>query len=350
MTITLRNEIDLIHAVPHALGFAPADSVVLLAQRGTTVLFACRVDLPPAPQVPRLAAQLARSLRSHGAAQVAMAVFARDRGIGRPLASSLARWLDSNAIRSAPVVVTWGARWAHADCPPACCPPRGRPVPPRDCSEVVAAYVLQGSNPRSARADLELDTEPDASFHARVTLDGGAGPDTADRLWGAVGRVEEALAFDPGAGEVGRLARSLIDRTWRDALAGRLCPGLIPAAMLPPEVRRRAESCLPERPWVERANQVQRLALQGRLVLLARRTPPPLAAGPYTLAGLFAGWCGDGALANVTLDRALAADPDYVLARLTSRLVNAGILPNRFTSCSDETAAPPAITDSAQIG
>lgn len=353
MTITLRNEIDLIHAVPHSLGFAPTDSVVLLAQQGNDVLFTCRIDLPPIAQVPRLAAQLARSLRHHGAARVSMAVFAPDRATGRSVARSLARWLDTHAIRSFPVVVTWGFRWAHADCSSGCCPVPGRPVPPRDYSEVVAAYVLQGSNPRSARADLVRETAPETSFHARIGPPGRrlrSRPVIADRLWAALGRVDGVPAFDPTADDVVRLARSLVDRDWRDALAGRLCPGLIPSSMLPTDLRHRAEACFPERPWVEGRNQEHRLVLQRRLVVVARRTPTPLAAGPYTVAALFAGWCGDGALANVALDQALAADPEYVLAKLASQLVNAGILPNRFTSFVGETAAPPGVTDSAQTG
>ena len=47
-----------------------------------------------------------------------------------------------------------------------------------------------------------------------------------------------------------------------------------------------------------------------------RRAPAPLDATPATLLAVSAWLRGDGAMANVALDRALAGDPGYSLAGL----------------------------------
>ncbi|PSK63096.1 hypothetical protein B0E53_04965 [Micromonospora sp. MH33] len=61
---------------------------------------------------------------------------------------------------------------------------------------------------------------------------------------------------------------------------------------------------------------------------ITRRAHPTLAAGPASLLA-FAAWrCGNGALASVAVDRALAADPDYSLAHLIDQALRAGLPPS----------------------
>ncbi|MBW8767509.1 MAG: DUF4192 domain-containing protein, partial [Geodermatophilales bacterium] len=57
-----------------------------------------------------------------------------------------------------------------------------------------------------------------------------------------------------------------------------------------------------------------------------RRSPAPLDAAPATLLAVSAWLRGDGAMANVALDRALDSRPTYSLARLLSEAL-AGCLP-----------------------
>jgi hypothetical protein len=60
--------------------------------------------------------------------------------------------------------------------------------------------------------------------------------------------------------------------------------------------------------------------------VLTRVTEPYAAAPACRLS--FAAWrAGEGALANVALDRALAADPHYSMARLLQELFISGLPP-----------------------
>ncbi|OKI45723.1 hypothetical protein A6A27_37930 [Micromonospora sp. CB01531] len=61
---------------------------------------------------------------------------------------------------------------------------------------------------------------------------------------------------------------------------------------------------------------------------LTRRATPAYAAAPATLLALTAWQQGQGALASVALNRALAADPHYRLARLIDHALRHGIPPN----------------------
>jgi hypothetical protein len=58
-----------------------------------------------------------------------------------------------------------------------------------------------------------------------------------------------------------------------------------------------------------------------------RRLPEPLDAAPATLLAVSAWLRGDGAMARIALDRALDSQPDYTLAELLSRGMDAGLGP-----------------------
>lgn len=61
---------------------------------------------------------------------------------------------------------------------------------------------------------------------------------------------------------------------------------------------------------------------------LTRLAPPGYRAAPASLLAFTAWQQGDGALANVALDRALAAQPDYSMAQLLRQVINAGAPPS----------------------
>ena len=60
---------------------------------------------------------------------------------------------------------------------------------------------------------------------------------------------------------------------------------------------------------------------------VTRRAPAPLAAAPATLLAVSTWLRGDGAMADVALTRALAADPGYTLARLLARALSSCMPP-----------------------
>jgi hypothetical protein len=64
---------------------------------------------------------------------------------------------------------------------------------------------------------------------------------------------------------------------------------------------------------------------------VTRRAQPGYAAAPAALLAFVAWQSGDGALANVALDRALGDDPDYSMALLLRQVINAGAPPSMAT-------------------
>ena len=61
---------------------------------------------------------------------------------------------------------------------------------------------------------------------------------------------------------------------------------------------------------------------------MTRRAQPGYVAAPAALLAFVAWQSGDGALANVALDRALADDPGYSMALLLRQVINAGAPPS----------------------
>jgi hypothetical protein len=74
---------------------------------------------------------------------------------------------------------------------------------------------------------------------------------------------------------------------------------------------------------------------------VTRRAQPGYVAAPAALLGFVAWQCGDGALANVALDRALADDPRYSMALLLRQVITAGAPPSmaRLPMTPEEVAA-----------
>ncbi len=61
---------------------------------------------------------------------------------------------------------------------------------------------------------------------------------------------------------------------------------------------------------------------------VVRRARRAYLAAPASLLAFTAWQCGEGALANIALDRALAADPGYSLAQLLRDILDAGVPPS----------------------
>ena len=71
-----------------------------------------------------------------------------------------------------------------------------------------------------------------------------------------------------------------------------------------------------------------------QVLALCRHTPDPehgtsvvVVANLCAVAGLLAYRCGDGALAQVCLDRALRIDPAHTLSQMTVQVISVGIPP-----------------------
>jgi hypothetical protein len=74
---------------------------------------------------------------------------------------------------------------------------------------------------------------------------------------------------------------------------------------------------------------------------VTRRAQPGYVAAPASLLAFVAWQSGDGALANVALDRALADEPQYSMALLLRQVITAGTPPSlaRLPMTPEEVAA-----------
>ena len=319
-TVHLADPGALAAALPHLLGFRPAESLVVVGLRGAepgVIGLTARVDLPAPQHSASLARDLARSmLTGDPTGAVALVVSEDDDGAELPhrlLLRELVLALHRHAVPVTGALLVRGGRWWSYDCPDACCAPgAGNPLP-TGTSPLAAAAVLTGTVVEENRAALaaRLVAEgPTAAAMARACDEVGdeLAARTAELGWDAV--AEEAWAAllaavdDAGAARAGRLsdrqvarlAWGLRDTDLRDRALTLALGGHAPAV---------------EVLWTE----------------LTRRAPSPLDTAPATLLAVSAWLRGDGALANVALDRALAGEPSYTLAGLLRTALDACLPP-----------------------
>ncbi len=326
---------DLVAALPHLLGFRPQESLIAVSLRGdrARVGLTARVDLPPAEAQDEVLGLLVRSLLTDGPREVVLAVVSEhpdrlSRPVrtrlpdGAPVAELPHRDLMGHAVRrfadaGVPVrnaLLVRSERWWSYDCAEGCCAPgAGTPVP-AGTSPLAAASALSGQVVEDGRAALERRIAPvgflAAAGMAQVCAEVGRA--VADRM--------ERLGADLVAEESWTAVRDAVDR---------VAPGSV-GSLPDHDVARVA--------WGLRDLAVRDLAMglvlgaaaAGAEVLwteLTRRVPPPLDAAPATLLAVTAWVRGDGAMANVALDRALRSDPGHSLAQLLRTALDACFRP-----------------------
>jgi hypothetical protein len=324
--VRVRDLGEIAAALPHLLGFRPRESVVLLSlggESGRRVGLTVRADIPSPEDNRSLAGVLARSLctdNPDGAlvlvvSEAADDEFLGDRGLPHhDLVWEMCRALSQLAVPVGDMVLVRDGRWWSYDCPEHCCAPGAGTPLPAGVTELEVASIATGTVVESAREDLVARIAPPAgpgrgamaAACARVAVECSAAvldsglEAVAAQSWSA---IEDAAArCRPGAGglltdqEVARVVWGLRDGEVRDLALG-LGLGPEPAAA--------------EQLWTE----------------CTRRAPSPLDAAPATLLAVSAWLRGDGAMANVALDRALQSQPDYGLARLLTQALAACVTP-----------------------
>ncbi|MFC5951756.1 DUF4192 domain-containing protein [Pseudonocardia lutea] len=316
----------LLAAVPVLIGFRPRDSLVLIGTggpRGRRVGLTLRVDLPP-PDEPELVAALCES---------AAAALCRDDPegaavlvVGGGVPSSPAPGEPERPPRADVAgaatlallereigvhTVAWAAEIA-AGAPWRCYPLHdcgcAGTLPDPASSVLAATAVARGAVLRDSREELEQMLEPAGSAEAAALAAGGpdAGPAGPPGGGGSPGSgsgrpTERTPAADP---------RRMLREALADAAAGRLVVGRRLAGAMASALRR---------PWFRDEALAACVgpsapAAEQLWAALARTGPGRDAATPAALLAVSALLRGDGALANVALDRALRADPAHRLA------------------------------------
>jgi len=362
--LRLRTPGEVVEGVPYLLGFHPVASLVAIALQPSNskrhrLGLHLRVDLPEPEAADALAAVVADRLCKDGATAALLIAYlptADQSAAGARPAEPAADGPDPRAaaqgvisavceelagrgvsVRDA-LCVARGRWWSYRCSQPSCCPSTGTPIrtAASGTSRLAAAATYAGLVARPDRDSMAAETAPrggpagarmrQALAEARAQAEHArAGGATATRRWrresvallhevrdryGASGGQPEASATSPGGTGEGGMS---------DAEAARLLLAL-------PDLAVRDETGA----WLDGVRE------QGGLELfreLSRRAAESdVVPAVSTLLGLFAYRCGDGALANVAFDRALAADPGYRFARLLQHALHAGMHPSELSA------------------
>ncbi|MGJ5952096.1 DUF4192 domain-containing protein [Streptomyces neyagawaensis] len=355
--VTLRTPAELADALPYLLGYRPEDSIVLVALHDGEAKGRfggrARLGIPAhTDDWPSVAQQLAHGLvtgsERRGAKPESMVAFLCQDPAGgesardvmerlRPLAQLLRRAcgaLDVPVVEA--LCISDGRFWSYC-CPGnGCCSPDGEAMGLPGTSVLAAAATYAGLQVRGTLRELRARLMPwetaaalqqeaalDAAQAALVPriLEAESRADVAEETLAVVRRAMERLAAVPTVS--GTLDADLRD----DELIGHDDAATMILGLQDRATRDRAAE------WMEGDEASPALRLWRAL---ARRCVGPYgehAAAPLTLAGWVAWSTGDELEAREALAMALAADRDYLFARLLHQACNEGLDPESIRRC-----------------
>jgi Domain of unknown function (DUF4192) len=331
----------LLRLIPHLLGFVPEASLIVIgvAPPRDRIRVTLRYDLPDPPAADLVAeiAEHALGVLSAQRLTAAVAVGYGPETLVAPVARELreAAWQAPIELREF-LRVADGRYWSYVCGNEKCCPAEGVPF------DATAADPAE-AEALTAVGDRVLATR--AAVVARVAPLGGIAAESMRqatrraeqhvaqllakvRRSGRLGAARQMIAAEGLAAvgtlivryrdggrftsdyEIARITVALRDLRVRDDAWARMDPG---------------HSSAHQRLWID----------------VVRRAQPGYVAAPAALLAFVAWQSGDGALANVALDRALADDPRYSMALLLRQVITAGAPPAlaRLPMTPEEVAA-----------
>jgi len=320
---------EVLAVVPDLLGFVPQSSIVVIGtepSRGN-VKVTLRYDLPAAGD-PQAAADIARHALAVLAWQRLAAAVAVGYGPGAlvtPVATAFRSLAEDSGMDPAEFWRVEDGRYWSCTCTKACCPAEGTPFD-------ATAHLLQPG--------LASATEVLASRDAVAASIAPPAAAAAESMRQAIRQAEQlhltrvlVTARDPRARAAAR--RALVSEAlaavtamiaaYRDGgqytASYQLAWPVV--ALKDPRVRDDA--------WA----RMDRRYTDAHLRMwtdVVRHALPGYVAAPASLLAFVAWQAGNGVLANVALDRALADDPDYTAADLLRTVIGAGAPPSMADS------------------
>lgn len=323
-SLTISSPDTFLAAVPHLLGFAPTDSVVIAGigrgPAGSDVItLVQRFDLPPldlaASQLREVARAATAPMARVGSHEVIITVLSNkaytspDELPHRELVDQLIEAHDDARISTRDSLYTDGtSRWSYGCFDPDCCPPTGRVVPEEVRTLVAAEFTAAGVAVAASRDDLAAELAPTDVEHTQA--------------------VAEHLKSmkDPGAGI----------EAWRDRRIDHIHRALTSATPLDPKACAQVIDGLADVRvrdtvlWDLAQGRGDGTVVAARLADVVRTAPDGRVAPAATVLSIQHWTTGDGARANVALDRALDENPDYSLGGLVKTSLTTGMPPSTW--------------------
>jgi hypothetical protein len=304
MQTSITSPDDLITTVPYLLGFEPEECLVLVWIAGEYIALTQRLDLADVAQATSDWHALVAPAFGVGAHQVVAITFTC------ALPTAAVRQVPAALQRAGAVVldalVTDQRTWTSLLCDDVCCPPEGRDIDRRNASRIAADFVLEGVAVCANREALRKEILPDPQLVNRTTQSMSTLPNWKQRsAW-----FEECL------------------RQWQPVNRQRTIRARAIATHL---VATRDVAVRDGLTWqLGQLDQGQLRAVGWFLRSILRGMPTGEGAPVATLAAIASWLLGDGARAQICLDRALHDDPDYRLARIIQTGVGAGLPPGEY--------------------
>jgi Domain of unknown function (DUF4192) len=323
--VRIGSPLALLAVVPGLLGFEPADSIVVIGtgQPGAEVQLTLRYDLPD-PAATRAAAAIAEGVTSILTMQcitTAAAVGYGADGVVSPVAAALRSRAAEAGITLTEVLRAEDNRyWSYVCSNPACCPTDGTPFDVAD-HPVARAFAASGRRVLASRQALAATIAPADGVQAAAMR--SATRKTERQVAARISRmapVRRRIARRRLVAAVGQpmIADAIGRYRAGDAIGPESAAWLTVALR---ELRVRDDA------WARMLPEYN--AAHTRLWAdLTRLAQPGYAAAPASLLAFVAWQAGDGALANVALDRALADNQRYSMARLLRRALDSGAPPS----------------------
>jgi hypothetical protein len=315
---------EILAVLPSLCGFPPQESLVLLSLRGPRrrLGLTARVDLPDRHGEEALAALCADRMAGDGASGVVVAVLS-EHGRREALVDAVRAALAARGVPVLEALHVCARRWTSYTCTAACCPAEGTPVPaaPAVLGLVQAEQVATGRVVLPSRDDLVRSIAPPALLAAVATEQYLEQAAQAELRWraehGVVAARRRTLEH----------VQSLLDRVAAGTPVGPSDAAVLAVRLADVQARDGVATLILTR-------EEELLSL---LVQVARQVVPPDDAAVCTLLAWTAYARGEGALANVALDRALAGRPDYSLALLLRSWLDGGVHPEEVRSLARST-------------
>jgi hypothetical protein len=314
----------LLRLVPMLLGFHPEASMVIIGTqppRGT-VKVSLRYPLYD-PTVPDVAAYYVghalNLLTSRDYTRVVAIGYGSDERV-TPFIELLREHADEHGLQLLELLRVEDNRyWSYACADPTCCPPEGVPFDPTPdpaLTELLGAGVPEVLANREALAGLVAPVK------------GAAAQSMLRATRTAIARVAELVKQARASSSQHPIAPAGIRAVQQAITNYRQEEGVIThdeAAWLLVSLR---DMWVRDDAW-SRMEADHRQAHRRLWLDLTRLARPGYVAAPATLLAFVAWQSGNGALANVALDRALKDDPDYKMAQILRRTIDSGMDPSK---------------------
>ena len=347
---------SLLPVVPHLLGFVPDSSLVVVGAEGAhgQIKVTLRYDLPdpPDPSITRDIAEHAGGVLAAQGIGTMIAIGYGPAKLVDPLANALRDLVQRTGFTLLDMLRVQDERYSSYQCvKPGCCPPEGIPFDggtgsvPAQREPTAAGSTALGDGVLGARSELAATIAavggPAGDSMRRATR---LAEDRADKLIARIARTGKRGEGRRLIAAAGVQAMTEAIATYRDG--GRLDSDdrIAWLTIVLRDLRVRDDA------WARMDPEHREAHLKMWTDIVPRARQGYVAPAASLLA--FVAWqCGNGALANVALDRALADKPRYSMAHLLRQVIGSGappevarlpMTPEDVAACYDDLEGPGA--------